>query len=343
VITSQGNPLIKKVRRLHSRQGRSKYRQYIIEGIRGVDQALDNGASIAEIIYSDRIWQLNGGAALMDRIGQSGIAAYQVDPALFDWVTDTETPQHVLAVVDMPEQELGDGSLASGDGPPASRKHGDSSPAWKQGDGSSASKTGQTERKDLLPGGGQLLQDDRLPQGDGLPQRDGPLQGDRPPQDNRPPQGDRLLLVIIDGLQDPGNLGTIIRTADAAGADGLILLKGTTDPYSPKSVRSSMGSVTGIPIVQCEDTHRLFSDLKEGGVKIAAAALDKDAIPYYSYDYTGRVAIIIGNEAAGISPEVLSYADAIINIPMRGRAESLNAAVACGILLYKAVEQRLPK
>jgi TrmH family RNA methyltransferase len=314
VITSQSNPLIKKVRRLHSRQGRNKYRQYIIEGIRGVDQALDNGANIAEIIYSDRIWQLNGGSTLMDRIGRSGIAAYQVDPALFNALADTETPQHVLAIVDigsgstgtvllLPKQ--GDGSSASGCG--------------KHGDCSSASKTGQTTRDDLL------------------------LRCKQPLQDNRPPQGDRLLLVIIDGLQDPGNLGTIIRTADAAGADGLILLKGTTDPYSPKSVRSSMGSVTGIPIVQCEDTHRLFSDLKAGGVKIAAAALDKDAIPYYNYDYTGRIAIIIGNEAAGISPEVLSYADAIINIPMRGRAESLNAAVACGILLYKAVEQRLPK
>lgn len=321
MITSQSNPLIKKVRRLHSRQGRNKYRQYIIEGIRGVDQALDNGAGIAEIIYSDRIWQLNGGSALMDRINRSGIPAYQVDPALFDWVADTETPQHVLAIV-----WKGCHISCHGDGSPGNFIHvsnGDGSSC--NGDGSLASRTGKTARTDLLPRGRQPLQDDNLPQND------------------RPPQGDQLLLVIIDGLQDPGNLGTIIRTADAAGADGLILLKGTTDPYSPKSVRSSMGSVTGIPIVQCEDTHRLFSDLKAGGIKIAAAALDENAIPYYNFDYSGKTAIIIGNEAAGISPKVLSYADAVINIPMLGKAESLNAAVACGILLYKAIEQRQPK
>lgn len=154
------------------------------------------------------------------------------------------------------------------------------------------------------------------------------------------PEAQDMLLVIADAIQDPGNLGTIIRTADAAGAKAVLLLKGTADPYSPKAVRSTMGSIFSIPVmVQC-NTEELFCRLRERGVRLIAAS-PEGGTAYWDADFRGSIAIIIGNEANGISETAREYSDLCVALPMNGRAESLNAAVACGILLYKALEQRL--
>ncbi len=154
------------------------------------------------------------------------------------------------------------------------------------------------------------------------------------------PEEQDLLLVIADAIQDPGNLGTIIRTADAAGAQAVMLLKGTTDPYSPKAVRSTMGSIFSIPVMAQNNTGELFCRLKERGVRLIAAS-PEGGTAYWDADFRGSIAIIIGNEANGISETAREYSDLCVALPMNGRAESLNAAVACGILLYKALEQRL--
>ena len=154
------------------------------------------------------------------------------------------------------------------------------------------------------------------------------------------PESQDLLLVIADAIQDPGNLGTIIRTADAAGAKAVILLKGTADPYSPKVVRSTMGALFSIPVITQDDAAELFDRLRERGVRLIAAS-PEGGIAYWDADFSGSIAIIIGNEAKGISETVRECSDLCVALPMYGRAESLNAAVACGILLYKALEQRL--
>lgn len=146
--------------------------------------------------------------------------------------------------------------------------------------------------------------------------------------------------VIVDGIRDPGNLGTIIRTAHAAGVHAVVLLKGTVDPYNPKTVRGTMGSIFSVPVVQESDTRRLFARLRETGVKLIAAS-PESRTPYWDINYRGKIAIIIGNEANGISDQVKEHSELSTVLPMPGRAESLNAAVACGILLYKALEQRL--
>jgi len=263
VIISESSPLIKKVMKLHSRKGRQKYGQYFVEGIRGVEQVLENGAPVEAVIYSKEIYGLHGGQAFIDRLNCSNLKIYQVEKNLFKKIGDTVTPQYVLAVVKMKDYLLNNIFVNS-----------------------------------------------------------------------------RLLLVIVDGVQDPGNLGTIIRTADAAGADGILLLKGTTDPYNPKCVRSTMGSIFSLPVIRVDNIQENFEILKEHKINIIAASLDGD-VPYYRQDFTGNIAIIIGSEAVGISQEVCKYVNQFTSIPMAGKAESLNAAVACGIFLYKAVEQRL--
>lgn len=145
------------------------------------------------------------------------------------------------------------------------------------------------------------------------------------------------LYILLENVQDPGNMGTIIRTADAAGADGIFLSKGCVDVYNPKTVRSTMGSVFHIPIYRDVDIHRL---LDETDALSVAAHLKGNKTPY-EIDMTKSLAIIIGNEAKGITDRLAERADALVKIPMPGKAESMNAGVAAAIMIYEAVRQRM--
>ncbi len=140
-------------------------------------------------------------------------------------------------------------------------------------------------------------------------------------------------LVLLDGLQDPGNLGTIIRTADAFALDGIILCEGCVDPTSPKVVRATMGAVFRMPIAV--SGLRQAADFVHGlGLPLYAAALEPDSVPVTGVQLR-EAAVIIGNEGHGVTPEALSLCDRSIIIPMAGRAESLNASVAASILMYE--------
>jgi len=147
------------------------------------------------------------------------------------------------------------------------------------------------------------------------------------------------LIVVACGIQDPGNLGTMIRTADATGCSGIILSAGTVDPYNDKVIRSSSGSIFHLNIVKIDDIIELVSALKRRGVRLVSSVVgaDKD---FFSVDYSGPVAIVIGSESKGISPEIERLSDESVAIPMLGRVESLNAAVSCAIILYEAIRQR---
>jgi len=147
------------------------------------------------------------------------------------------------------------------------------------------------------------------------------------------------LFIILDSLQDPGNMGTIIRTADAAGFTGVIVSKGSVDVYNPKVLRSTMGAIFRVPVCFSENIIETVDLLSSKGVKICAAHL-KGTENYFDVDMQGSTAIIIGNEANGISDVVASHAHALVKIPMVGKAESLNASVAAGLLMYEAVRQR---
>lgn len=142
--------------------------------------------------------------------------------------------------------------------------------------------------------------------------------------------------IVLDRLQDPGNIGTILRTADAAGYRLAILMKGTADVYSPKVVRAATGSLFRMPVVSMASAEELVEFTRAAGKKLTATCLDA-ARCYYEEDLTHDIALIIGNEGNGISRELIESSDIRIRIPMHGNIESLNAAVAAGVLMYEAV------
>jgi len=138
--------------------------------------------------------------------------------------------------------------------------------------------------------------------------------------------------LLLDRIQDPGNVGTMIRTADAAGFAGVIVGHGTVDVFNSKVLRSTQGSVFHLPLIQMELTEAIQA-LHEEGVAVIGTALEGAAL-YTSIEAAGPVGLLIGNEAQGVAGELLDHCDAKAYIPIRGKAESLNAAVAAGILLY---------
>ncbi len=145
--------------------------------------------------------------------------------------------------------------------------------------------------------------------------------------------------LVLENVMDPGNMGTMIRSADAAGVDCVFLSKGCVDIYNGKVLRSTMGSIFHLPIVQDMDMAALFAQCKAHNIKTVAAHLGGET-HHYAYDFNRACAILIGNEATGLSEDTAKRADCLVKIPMPGRAESLNASVACGVLLYEAVRQR---
>ncbi len=146
-------------------------------------------------------------------------------------------------------------------------------------------------------------------------------------------------LMVLETIQDPGNLGTILRAGEGAGLTGVIMDAATADLYSPKVVRSTMGSVFRVPFVRTEDLRGTLALLKRSGVRLAAAHLS-GSVEYDREDYTGPTAFLIGNEAAGLSRETAEMADVRVRIPMLGKVESLNAAVAASVLMFEAARQR---
>ena len=146
-------------------------------------------------------------------------------------------------------------------------------------------------------------------------------------------------LVALDGVQDPGNVGTIWRTADAAGLGGLLLGANCADPYSPKVQRAAMGSGFRLPAIPADPLCEALAALRARGWTVVASALV--GADFYQRPEVGeRFVLVIGSEAHGISDAVRAQADALVKLPMRGRAESLNAAVAAGIMMYEMMRER---
>jgi TrmH family RNA methyltransferase len=146
------------------------------------------------------------------------------------------------------------------------------------------------------------------------------------------------LILSLDGIRDPGNVGTLIRTADAFGADAVILSDDTVELYNPKVIRSTMGSIFHLPVFEETDLEKALPELKKKNYKILGTdvwegkSLDR-------VDFSGKICVLIGNEAEGLNKKLLPLVDDIVHIPIRGKAESLNAAVAGGIILYEAVRR----
>lgn len=239
-IESRQNSTYKRLLKLKTKKGRTQAGQYIVDGLRIVNHAIEHKISIDCIVMSKTF-------SHQSDLIESDHATYVVSDDLFKELVETESPQGIMAVVYQSTLPLGSGKL-----------------------------------------------------------------------------------LFLDGIQDPGNIGTLIRTAEAAGFTGVILRKGCTDPYSQKALRSSMGSVMSIPILLNQHIE-ILEKLKQ---PIFGAALEGGK-SFRVYDYPENAILIIGNEGNGISEEVLKLCDERVYIPMIGDVESLNASIAGGILMFE--------
>lgn len=258
MITSSGNKKIKDLAALIKKSNaRKKHNAYIIEGIRMFkelkkDEILD--------VFASESFEAENGEVLSEIYPE-----YEtVSDRIFESVSDTKTPQGVMAVVKRKEYTL-----------------------------------------------------EKI-----LEKRDTPHS-----------------LLILDSLQDPGNLGTLVRAGEGAGITGIIMNETTVDIYNPKVIRSTMGSIFRVPFIYVKDIKEVIQKLYSKNINIYASSLE-GAIEYDAPDYTKDIAFIIGNEAAGISKEILDIVKDKVKIPMLGEVESLNAAVAGSILMYEAARQK---
>lgn len=254
LITSRDNKYVKLAKSLCTKQGRDKEGLFIIEGYRNVRDAAAKRAKIEFILVSDRCGY--------DLAPLKGCRMYTLAPRIFDYVSDTVTPQGIMAICKMEEWSFSDIEL-----------------------------------------------------------------------------DEKSLIVVCENLQDPGNAGTIIRTADAAGAKAVIMTKGCVDIYNPKVTRSLMSSLFSVKVVRNKNIDAVFGFLKSNGIKSVAGALCDKSQHLFDADLTGKAALFIGNEGNGLSEDAVKRCDVKVTIPMLGGAESLNASVAGSVMMYEFVRQ----
>lgn len=262
MITSTSSSQVKHVISLLSKaKERKKNNEYVVEGIRMVSEV---PADLLVKIYMSERFQSNNSEYVKNLVQKHGISDDSIEIVadnVFDRMSQTQTPQGIMAVVRMKDNSL----------------------------------------SDMLSG--------------------------------------NPLLILVENLQDPGNLGTIIRMGEGAGVTGVIMSPNTVDIYNPKTIRSTMGSIFRVPFVYVQDFEEAVSECQKSGVKVYAAHLDGKNT-YLGEDYSTPTAFLIGNEGNGLTDDITKQADTLIRIPMEGEVESLNAAIACTILTYEAVRQR---
>lgn len=256
-ISSLQNEKIKYLRSLYIKKYRQREERVVLEGIRLIEEALLAGAEVEDIFVTPDL-TLQEDGRFKELMEERNINLHRVEAGLMEKISDTKTPQGILAIARKPGRYVSELETA----------------------------------------------------------------------------GDARFL-ILDRVQDPGNLGTIIRTAAGAGYSGVILCKGTVDPFNVKALRASMGGVFRIPLYFGREGE-IIENLQRMNIKFYAADT-RGASDYFQISYETPLALIIGNEAHGVSERFLKTADAVVKIPLPGGIESLNVAVATGILLYYTV------
>lgn len=260
-ITSKDNELIKHIRKLKDKKYRDESNEYVVEGVKLVEEAVKENAKIKQIIVCEdttRTYEIPTHIMLE-------IAKYEcisVSDKIFNIITQVTNPQGIMAIIE---------------------------------------KNAQDAQIDYS-------------------------------QD---------IIVVLDDVQDPGNLGTILRTVDSIGLNQIIVSKGTADAFNSKVVRSTMGAIFRIKIIEVENLAQAIKEMRKHHFKLMVTSLQtKNSI--YDIDFYKKI-IVIGNEANGVSKEIQDMADEKAKIPMLGRTESLNASVAAGVVMYEYVRQKLNK
>lgn len=260
-ITSKDNELIKHIRKLKDKKYRDESNEYVVEGVKLVEEAVKENAKIKQIIVCEdttRTYEIPTHIMLE-------IARYEcisVSNKIFNIITQVTNPQGIMAIIE---------------------------------------KNAQDAQIDYS-------------------------------QD---------IIVVLNDVQDPGNLGTILRTVDSIGLNQIIVSKGTADAFNSKVVRSTMGAIFRIKIIEVENLAQAIKEMRKHHFKLMVTSLQtKNSI--YDIDFYKKI-IVIGNEANGVSKEIQDMADEKAKIPMLGRTESLNASVAAGVVMYEYVRQKLSK
>lgn len=260
LITSKDNEIIKNIKKLKDKKYRNEQKEFIVEGIKLIQEAIEEKAKIKMIIVCEGC--VEEGSIEQKLLYQ--IAKYNciyVTEKVFSSITDVKTPQGMLAVIEMKE----------------------------------------SEEKTI--------------------------------------NYDEDIIFVLDGIQDPGNLGTILRTIDSVGLTQIIVSKDTVDAYNPKVVRSTMGAIFRVRIIESQDLIRTMRNIKKHRFEIIATSLSTNN-SIYDIDYNKKV-IVIGNEANGVSKDIMNIADDKTKIPMLGKTESLNAAVSASVIAYEYVRRKI--
>ena len=261
IITSKDNELIKHVRKLKDKKYRDEYNEYVVEGIKIVEEAVKENVKIKQIIICNdttKTYEIPTHIMLE-------IAKYEciyVTDKIFNLITQVTNPQGIMAIIE---------------------------------------KNSEKNQIDYT-------------------------------QD---------IILVLDDVQDPGNLGTILRTADSIGLNQIVVSKGTADAFNSKVVRSTMGAIFRIKIIETQDLIRTIKEMKKHHFKLMVTSLQTEN-SIYDINFNKKI-IVIGNEANGVSKEIQDMADEKAKIPMLGRTESLNASVAAGIVMYEYVRQKIKK
>ncbi|WP_294156851.1 RNA methyltransferase [uncultured Selenomonas sp.] len=302
-IESATNPKIKLAAGLAKRSQREKTGLFVAEGVRLAEMAAASDWDIAYALVTERAADEERVENILAQLEARETPAFLVPERVYAKASGTETPQGILLVVRQKKlllEELAEFCSRS-------------------------QSAGGFPPKKVRPAGVKIF-------------------GEKPPasrSDNINADAMKMspCVIVLDRVQDPGNLGTILRTADAAGMDGVILLKGTVDAFSPKVVRAAMGSLFHMPIVMDVEEDAFLEFVASKKLSLCATALDATARPHFAADFCRPSAIVFGNEGRGVSAQILERAEKIF-IPMFGDAESLNVAVSSAIVLYEAVRQR---
>lgn len=249
MITSKSNDLIKHIKSLHQKKYRDEFGEYFVEGKKLVLEAIQEKADVRKIIICEDLFKENLNFPKYD--------VEYVNENVFNFISDTKTPQGILAVIKLRKKTEYTGNV----------------------------------------------------------------------------------IFALDDIQDPGNLGTIIRTLDCAGINTLLLSNGTVDAYNPKTIRSTMGAIYRVSVIENLDLVSELQKLKTSGYKIVVTHLNTSK-KHYDLDFNEKLVIVIGNEGKGVSEAVNNLADIRVKIPMLGRTESLNASVAASLMAYEYVRYK---
>ena len=294
MITSTSNQKVKELIRLKEKSRiREEEKLFLAEGPRMAEEI---PMEWIDCLYVSESYEKKCGEQTA-AYKKAGVRTETLSDEVFARVSDTKTPQGVLAAVHMPEYSFAD---ILGVKKAAAHTHVQRAFMQDPFEGHIAARDGAAGRA-------------RLP-----------------------------LVLVLDNLQDPGNMGTVFRSAEAAGASGILMSKDCVDVYNPKVIRSTMGAIFRLPFYRAEDLPGAVMELKDGGLRVYAAHLEGRRT-YDGEDYRRGCAFLIGNEGNGLRQEVAECADCRIRIPMEGCTESLNAAVAASILLFEAARQRRGK